>query len=293
MDQIFKWLSQLFLDPRHTRTLLLILLACTFFPFYLLTCYMADKGFYAYEAFTSFFGFIIPFLLMAFIVGIVLTIFSAILWGGFLIALARLCAPPVALPMADPLVVSVQPAVEQKSLAETVRQSYLIFAVNAFLLGLIGYGMYSGSLGEAKGFIKFLVIGSFIVGCLWVVIGARKPAERFTLCVLLFVIGMFSPIVAREFVNSAVEATLAQFRLGNVLVTVSPNLAGPLASPDAPDILHGKLVLLTASNLYLEAGCPHRLLIVPREKSMRLEFAPIRTAGLKEFVCTKSPATPK
>lgn len=95
---------------------------------------------------------------------------------------------------------------------------------------------------------------------------------------------------AREQTTAAVEATLAQFRLGGVLVTVVPNAAAPLDDPGTR--LRDRLVLLSSSNLYSEAGCPRRFLIVRRYVSMRLEFAEIRTARLKEFDCPPAAGRP-
>jgi hypothetical protein len=40
-------ISDLFPDQKHLRTLKIALLVAAVYPFYLLTCYMAAKGFYA------------------------------------------------------------------------------------------------------------------------------------------------------------------------------------------------------------------------------------------------------
>ena len=58
-------ISDLFPDQKHVRTLKIALLVAAVYPFYLLTCYMAAKGFYAYEMFSSIAGLVVPVLFMA------------------------------------------------------------------------------------------------------------------------------------------------------------------------------------------------------------------------------------
>lgn len=296
MKQIYEWLSELFPDKRHSRTLLLVLLACAFYPFYLLTLYMADKGFYAYEAFSSIFGLVIPFLLMAFVFGIVLLLFAGLFWGGALAALSIVLggarsarAGSEGTPAAEspePVRAGGLTAEDKKSLKGAAG----IVAFNVVMLAAFGFAIYGSDAGEATRFLKGVLIGSLVLGLVLVVIQATPPAARFTLYAVLFVAGLFVPMFAREQTTAAVEATLAQFRLGGVLVTVAPNAAAPLDGPGTG--LRGRLVLLSSSNLYLEAGCPRRFLIVPRQPSMRLEFAEIRTAGLKEFDCPPAAGRP-
>ncbi|MCK6429596.1 MAG: hypothetical protein L6Q72_10980 [Burkholderiaceae bacterium] len=295
MKQIYDWLSELFPDKRHSRTLLLVLLACAFYPFYLLTLYMADKGFYAYEAFSSIFGLVIPFLLMAFVFGIVLLLFAGLFWGGALAALAIVLggarsarAGSEGTPAAEstePVHAGGLTAEDKKSLKGAAG----IVAFNVVMLAAFGFAIYGSDAGEATRFLKGVLIGSLVLGLVLVVIQATPPAARFTLYAVLFAAGLFVPMFAREQTTAAVEATLAQFRLGGVLVTVAPN-AAPLDGPGTG--LRGRLVLLSSSNLYLEAGCPRRFLIVPRQPSMRLEFAEIRTAALKEFDCPPAAGRP-
>lgn len=281
MKQVYDWLSELFPEQRHARTLLLVVVACAFYPFYLLTWYMADKGFYAYEAFCSVFGLVIPFLLMAFIFGIVLLLFAAMFWGGPLAALSIVLRDAGAQAgAADVSAARPEERAGRAALSAEGRKSLKgaagIAAFNLLMLGLFGYAMYDADFEGARRFFWTLAIGSVALGLVLVVIQATQPAARFVLYALLFATGLFVPIFAREHVTSAVETTLTQFRLGGVVVTVAPNVAGPPGS-GAPEGLRAKLVLLSSSNLYLEAGCPRRFLIVPRQPSMRLEFAALRT----------------
>ena len=75
-------ISDLFPDQKHLRTLKIALLVAAVYPFYLLTCYMAAKGFYAYEMFSSLAGLVVPVLFMALVFIPALLVFMLLCWGG-------------------------------------------------------------------------------------------------------------------------------------------------------------------------------------------------------------------
>ena len=75
-------ISDLFPDQKHLRTLKIALLVAAVYPFYLLTCYMAAKGFYAYEMFSSIAGLVVPVLFMALVFIPALLVFMLLCWGA-------------------------------------------------------------------------------------------------------------------------------------------------------------------------------------------------------------------
>ena len=83
-------ISDLFPDQKRARLLKIGPLVATLYPFYLLTCYMAAKGFYAYEMFGSLAGLVVPVLFMALVFLPVFLVFMVMDWGGVLLLLDRL-----------------------------------------------------------------------------------------------------------------------------------------------------------------------------------------------------------
>jgi len=274
-------ISDLFPDQKHLRTLKIALLVAAVYPFYLLTCYMAAKGFYAYEMFSSIAGLVVPVLFMALVFIPVLLLFMVMGWGGLLLMLDRLftSAAPAG-PESPESSASRDPA---KPFTELVG----ILAFNVVVLGALGYALYTTDVEGATRPLLTIIFGSLALGVM-LVIGQHVPATgRAAAYGVLLVVAVLAPLLGGEYTTSLVETILTQFRLGGVMVTLVPSDDVSDAVPASA--LHGRLVFLSASNLYLETGCPRKLIIVPRRDSLRLEFAEIRTAGLKEFRCEGAP----
>lgn len=289
MEFLYKLLSDSFKDRRQLHTMLLTLLALAFYPFYLLTSYMSHKGFYAYEVFAGVFGLVVPFLFMAFIVGILLLFLVFVFWAWVIVligGLAKVPARKIGESEAKP-----EDAAENKSVTTTsvLKESAGVFVVNAFFLGLMSYAFYKH--GDVPRAIWLVAAGSFVLAAILGIAQITSGPQRLGLYIALFFLGLFVPIFGREDTSSAIEGTLGQFRLGGVMVTIVGNEAGPGVESSKSNSLYGRLVFLSSSNVYLETGCPRKSVIVPRKDSLRLEFAELRSAGLKEFECPEPGAT--
>jgi hypothetical protein len=260
-------ISDLVPDPKYGRPLKVVLLVVALYPFYLLTCYMAAKGFYAYEVFGSIAGLLAPVLFMALVFVPVLLVFMGLCWGGPLLLLDRWLSKVTS--TSKPLV----------DLAG-------ILAANLFVLGIFLYVLYFRDPEGAARPILVAIVGSLLLGLVLVFRPHIPVAFRTAGYGVLFALALLGPMLGGQYTTSMVEAILIQFRLGGVLVTIVPSDQELEATGAA---LHGRLVFLSASNLYLETGCPRKLIIVPRRDSLRLEFAEIRTAGLKQFRCEGAP----
>jgi hypothetical protein len=180
----------------------------------------------------------------------VLLVFMFLGWSGILARLDRLLTDAIAQGAQSP-----EPSAPPKPLTDIA----VLVAFNVLVLGGLFYGLYTTEAEGAARPLLAIIFGSLALGLASVVAQHVPPTGR------------------------AVETILSQFRLGGVMVTVVSSETGQDASPASA--LYGRLVFLSSSNLYLEAGCPRKLTIVPRRDSFRLEFAEIRTAGLKEFRC--------
>ena len=272
-------ISDLFPDKKHVRMLKIVLLVVVLYPFYLLTCYMAAKGFYAYEMFGSLDGLVVPVLFMALVFVPVLLIFMVMGWGGVLMLLDRLVTSTAA---AGP------EGTESSASSNPVRRFADVagvLAINIVVLGLLSYALFTTE-GVTRPLLT-IIFGSLALGVV-LVIGQHIPASgRAAAFGLLLVLAVLAPLFGGEYTTNVIEAILTQFRLGGVMVALVPSDQGNEAAPASA--LHGRLVFLSASNLYLETGCPRKLIIVPRRDSLRLEFAEIRTAGLKDFRCEGAP----
>lgn len=274
-------ISDLFPDQKHLRTLKIALLVAAVYPFYLLTCYMAAKGFYAYEMFSSIAGLVVPVLFMALVFIPALLVFMLLCWGGFLALLDHLLTDaPASGPESTESLAPRQPS---KPLIESLP----MIGLNVFVLGAFFYALRSTEAEGATRPLLAIIFGSLALGVV-LVIGQHVPATgRAAAYGLLLILAVLAPLFGGEYTTSLVETILTQFRLGGVMVTLVPSDHVGDAVPASA--LHGRLVFLSASNLYLETGCPRKLIIVPRRDSLRLEFAEIRTAGLKEFRCEGAP----
>ena len=272
-------ISDLFPDQKRARLLKIGLLVATLYPFYLLTCYMAAKGFYAYEMFGSLAGLVVPVLFMALVFVPVFLVFMVMGWGGVLLLLDRLFIDTAAAGPEGP------ESSGSRNPASSFSEVAGVLAVNVVVLGVLLYVLVTTD-GVVRPLLT-VIFGSLALG-VGLVIGQHTPATgRAAGCGLLLILAVLAPMLGGEYTTSLVETILTQFRLGEVMVTVVPSDHVGDAVPESA--LHGRLVFLSASNLYLETGCPRKLIIVPRRDSLRLEFAEIRTAGLKEFRCEGAP----
>lgn len=258
-------ISDLFPDQKRARLLKIGLLVATLYPFYLLTCYMAAKGFYAYEMFGSLAGLVVPVLFMALVFVPVFLVFMVMGWGGVLLLLDRLFIDTAAAGPEGP------ESSGSRNPASSFSEVAGVLAINVVVLGLLLYVLVTTD-GVVRPLLT-VIFGSLALGVV-LVIGQHTPATgRAAGCGLPLILAVLAPMLGGEYTTS--------------FVTVVPSDRVGDAVPESA--LHGRLVFLSASNLYLETGCPRKLIIVPRRDSLRLEFAEIRTAGLKEFRCERAP----
>jgi hypothetical protein len=279
MDLSDTFLSDLLPDRKHVRALKIVLLVALSYPFYLLTCYMAAKGFYAHEMFSSIVGLVVPILFMALVFAPLLLLFMVLFWGGILAVLNDLLAR----------VWGEEPGAPAAPLGRTLKEAAGLLVLNGALLGVLVYALYTGRAAEIARPLQAVIFGSLGLGVALVMAARVPPTGRIAALTLLLLAALFVPLFSQENTTSLVETILTQFRLGGVMVTVVPNESGQEADRAKGSRLYGRLVFLSSSNLYLEAECPRKLMIVPRQGSLRLEFAEIRTAGLKEFRCEGTP----
>jgi len=282
MEFLYKLLES-FHEKRQLNTLLLALLFLAFYPFYLLTSYMAEKGFYAYEIFSGVFGLVVPFVFMAFIFGILLLLLAFVFWGWVIVlidALARSSASEADGTAAKP---TDDAARSSAAVTGQLKEAAGVFVFNAFMLGIFGYTIYQNA--DIARPLWMAIVGSLVLAVILGIVQITSGPARMNLYLVVFVIGLFAPLFGREYTTPMIEGTLGQFRLGGVMVTIVGNGASPSEESVKTNDLYGRLVFLSSSNVYLETGCPRKSVIVPRKDSLRLEFAEIRTAGLKEFEC--------
>jgi hypothetical protein len=275
MDMSGSWLAELVPDQKHVRALRIVLLTALVYPPYLLTCYMAAKGFYAHEIFSSIVGLVVPILFMALVFTPLLLLFMALVWGGIL---GLFDAWLESIWRADPG----PPGVPWR---RRLQEFAVILGLNLILLAGALYVLATGSVEDLTEPFAALLIASLGLGVCLVVAGRAAPAERMTLLAFALLLATFVPLFGQHYTTALVETILTQFRLGGVMVTVVPDDRTPRSEPTTDGRLYGRLVFLSSSHLYVEADCPRKLMIVPRRDSLRLEFAAIRTAGLKEFRC--------
>jgi hypothetical protein len=281
MDSLYKLLSELV--PEKSRALLVVLLVLsTVYPLFLLTCYMAHKGFYAYEIFSSILSLVVPFLFMALVLAVVLPFFAALLWGGVIAFLQTLLNSPERRPEASPSA-DAQPAPEQRSGEEPSKEILGLIAVNVVLLALFIYGLRKANVSTEA--TLMIVAAPLVFGLALLTVQIKDTAQRRGACWLLLAVAVVAPLFGRDATTNVVEVVLTQFRLGGTMVTVVSGSDRPTGEPKASNLLYGRLLFLSASNLYLEAECPRKLFVVSRSAAHRLEFLDIRTAGVKEFEC--------
>lgn len=235
---------------------------------------MAAKGFYAYEVFSSIVGLVVPVLFMALVFTPVLLVFMFLGWGGILALLDRLLTDATAQGAQSP---------EPSTPPQPLKDLAVLVAFNVLMLGGFFYGLYTTEAEGAARPLLAIIFGSLALGLVLVVAQHVPPTGRAAAYGLLLLAALLGPMFGAEPTTRLVETILSQFRLGGVMVTIVSNETGQDANPASA--LYGRLIFLSSSNLYLEAGCPRKLMIVPRRDSFRLEFAEIRTAGLKEFRC--------
>jgi hypothetical protein len=275
MDLSGSFLTDLVPDRQHVRALRIVLLVAVVYPPYLLTCYMAAKGFYAHEIFSSIVGLVVPVLFMALVVAPLLLLFILLFWGGILGVI-------------DTVLERVwrrDPGPPGVPFGRVVKEWSVLLVRNLLVLGASYYVGSRGGAEDAAGPLRALIIGSLGLGVALVVVARAPLASRVGLLAVLLVAALLLPLFGQESTTGVVETILAQFRLGGVMVTLVPHDD----TQDTSTRLYGRLVFLSSSNLYLEAECPRKLMVVPRRDSLRLEFAEIRTAGLREFRCEGSP----
>lgn len=251
--------NELFDSKSMRRTLVATAAACAFYPTYCFLVYMSERGFYAFEAFGNVFGVVIPFLFMGFIFGVLLLMLAFFFWGGPMLFLTTWLSTPAA----------------DRKLKRELLNALPMSAVN---LGLLGMVIWAKASDQATGdlFVKFAVSAG-IVATLLVIFSVIPRESRAAFAIVLSGIALFVPVFARELVQNSVEATLRQFRLGGVAVTV-------ISGDRAPETAY--LVFLSASTIYLEIGCPPKSVILPRSSGLRLEFGYNRMPG--DVKCTES-----
>ena len=226
-------ISDLVPDPKYVRPLKVVLLVIALYPFYLLTCYMAAKGFYAYEVFGSVAGLVAPVLFMAMVLIPLLLVCMVLIWGGVLLLLDRWLPPgPESTASTASLPIS-------KSLIDLAA----ILFVNLFLLATFAYVLYTTDADGARRSLLAVIFGSLALG-LVLVIGQHIPVTgRATGYGVLFLAALVGPILGGEYTTSVVEAILTQFRLGGVMVTVVPSDLSLDATPDLSRVRPARLPL--------------------------------------------------
>lgn len=234
------------------RTILGIAAACAFYPAYFFLVYMSDRGFYAFEAFGNLFGVVVPFLFMGFIFGVLLLLLAVMFWGGPMILLTTLLSAPDA----------------DRGFKRELLNALPVCAINLLLWVAVIWAELSSETPSHL-FSSFALAAGIVAGLLSI-FSVTKGENRISLAIVLAGIALFIPIVAREHVQSSVEATLRQFRLGGVAVTV-------ISEEKNPEVAY--LVFLSPSHAYLEIGCPPKSVILPRHSGLRLEFAYHRLPG--------------
>jgi hypothetical protein len=256
-------------DARHARLLKGALVVGACYPFYLLTCYMAAKGFFAHEVFSSIWGLVVPVLFMALVFAPLLLILMFLGWGGPLVGLDRLLASARH---------AERPATPDHPVRSWLVEAGGLLVINAVVVGGLLYVLSGEDAAEARRPLLAVLFASLALGIVLVVGQRAAAAERRSLYAIVLAGALLLPLFGQDYTTGLVETILIQFRLGGVMVTTVPS-EGP-----APP-LRGRLLFLSSSNLYLEVGCPRKLLIVPRRDSMHLEFAGTRTEGLADFRC--------
>ena len=207
-------ISDLFPDQKHVRILKIGLLVAALYPFYLLTCYMAAKGFYAYEMFGSLAGLVVPVLFMALVFVPVLLVFMVMGWGGVLLLLDRLFTETATAGREGPE--SSGPRNPASSFSEVAG----VLAVNVVVLGLLTYVLVTTD-GVARPLLT-IIFGSLALG-------------------VVLVMSVLAPMLGGDYTTSLVETILTQFRFVGVMVTVVPSDHVGDAIPASA--LHGRLDL--------------------------------------------------
>lgn len=253
--------SELFDSKRLRRILVATAAACAFYPAYFFIVYMAERGFYAFEAFGNVLGMIVPFLFMAFIFGVLLMLLTVMFWSGPMLVFIAL----------------VTSSRDDGSLKRDLLAALPKCLFNLLLWGVVLWAEYKSDT-PGRVFTSF-ALTSGILAAILAFFSVTKGANRASLAIVLAGVALFIPVVAQEQVQDWVEATLRQFRLGGVAVTVS-------SGDRSPEVAY--LVFLSPSNVYLEIGCPARTVILPRS-GLRLEFEHSRLPGAAR--CAEAPAS--
>lgn len=255
-----EFINELFDSKSLRRILVATAAACAFYPTYFFLVYMADRGFYAFEAFGNVLGVVIPFLFMGFIFGVLLLMLAFFFWGGPMLLLTTLLGTPAA----------------ELDIKRELLNALPMSAVN---LGLLAMVIWAKASDQTTGdlFLGF-ALSAGVLAILLVLFSITTKENRASLAIVLAGIALFVPLFARELVQSSVESTLRQFRLGGVAVTL-------VSGERAPEIAY--LVFLSPSNAYLEIGCPPKSVILPRSGGLRFEFTANRMPG--EVKCTEPP----
>lgn len=286
MMQVYNIISELLNDESKSRASLIALVFLIFYPLFLLTCYMADKGFFVHEIFSGVLGFSVPFVFMAFVFAILLPLLTALLWGGVIAFIsiyiekfeevnADYSSSEVKLNLLLPL-------------KNALKKTFILSAINIFLVTVLLYSVYTEAYDESvASYIKLMVMLPLILGLSLIVLEKSKKENRVNIYWMLLALALLAPIFGRDTTTNVVEAVLVQFRLGGVMVNLVP-MEKQTANSTQKESTRARLLFLSNSNLYLEAKCPRKLLVVPRSDAYRMEFAEIRTAGLKEFTCPET-----
>jgi len=283
MMQVYKIISELVKDESKSHALLVVLVFLIFYPMFLLTCYMADKGFFVHEIFSGVLGISVPFIFMAFVFAILLPLLTALLWGGVIAFISIFIDK-----FEEENRYHSSSGGDLKILSpvkEALKGTFIFGAINVFIVSVLVYSIYTGGYESGgESFIKLMVVLPLILGLSLIVLEKSRKENRANIYWILLAVALLAPIFGRDTTTSVVEAVLVQFRLGGVIVKLVP-MEKQAENNAQNENTSARLLFLSNSNLYLEAKCPRKLIIVPRSNSYRLEFDAIRTAGLKEFTC--------
>src|SRR4030095_3022465 len=180
-------ISDLVPDPKHARLLKIGLLVAALYPFYLLTCYMAAKGFYAYEMFGRVAGRVVPVLFMALVFVPVLLVFMVMGWGGVLLLLDRSFTTRATAGAEGP------ESSGSRNPPEPFSEVAGVLAVNVVVLGLLCYVLVTTD-GLVRPLLT-IIFGSLALGVV-LVIGQHTPATgRAAGYGVLLVLAVLAPVL--------------------------------------------------------------------------------------------------